>query len=53
MRDMQEVAPAGYCCRCRGEIYDNDVCFVIDDLVYCEDCIDAFRCEGWELSNER
>lgn len=53
MRDIQDAAPACYCSQCRGEIYDNDVCYVIDDIIYCEDCIDAFRFEGWEVADER
>lgn len=40
--------PAVCCCcsQCGGEIYEGDTMYEIRGEVFCEDCIDEFRCEA-------
>lgn len=46
MRDVQEHLPVAYCAHCGAELYENDECYMIGDLVYCNDCV--WPCEAWE-----
>ena len=51
MKDRQNESPVAYCCFCGCELYECDYAFLIDGMIYCEDCIESRKFEAWELEN--
>ena len=38
-RDPQQIPPVCACCRCGDELYEEDVCYLIDEEVICPSCL--------------
>ena len=51
MIDAQDKTPVVYCCFCGRELYEIDYAYLIDGMVYCEDCIESRKFEAWELKD--
>ncbi|PWL91423.1 MAG: hypothetical protein DBY10_03350 [Clostridiales bacterium] len=44
-RDAQQVPPVCHCALCGGELYRDDLLYLIDEQVLCPDCLGAFAAE--------
>lgn len=37
-QDRQDTRPESHCARCFGELYQEDLCYLIGSQVYCNNC---------------
>lgn len=43
--DKQQVPPVSHCAHCRGEIYSEDTCYIINGEIICNYCLEDFEKE--------
>ena len=46
-QDAQQIPPVCACCRCGDELYDTDLCYLIEEEVICPSCLSDIAQEDY------